>query len=214
MNLTKAETNFNAKITEEKKARVDADKVNADKLTDITSRVANAESSITGIQSTKASKTEVASLAQNSLQAIWKADAKSAVDALSIGARNLLIDSTYIQYLNYNPNMATITSGTYKGSRLLRLGMLGGTGVAGVVQAQATQVSNIRQGQEYTLSLNVQGTAGIQKTGLNYVFLMRADGANQRLATIPVIASLLNRPKITFTAEWTSERAYLLVGVN
>ncbi|AGI35732.1 phage tail protein [Mannheimia haemolytica USDA-ARS-USMARC-185] len=214
VNLTKAESNLNAKITEEKKARVDADKVNADKLTDITSRVANAESSITGIQSTKASKTEVASLAQNSLQAIWKADAKSAVDALSIGARNLLIDSTYIQYLNYNPNMATITSGTYKGSRLLRLGMLGGTGVAGVVQAQATQVSNIRQGQEYTLSLNVQGTAGIQKTGLNYVFLMRADGANQRLATIPVIASLLNRPKITFTAEWTSERAYLLVGVN
>ncbi|HDZ3590204.1 TPA: hypothetical protein RSV81_002703, partial [Mannheimia haemolytica] len=30
VNLTKAETNFNAKITEEKKARVDADKVNAD----------------------------------------------------------------------------------------------------------------------------------------------------------------------------------------
>ncbi|HDL3235275.1 TPA: phage tail protein, partial [Mannheimia haemolytica] len=47
MNLTKAESNLNAKITEEKKARVDADKVNADKLTDITSRVANAESTIT-----------------------------------------------------------------------------------------------------------------------------------------------------------------------
>ncbi|HDL4109552.1 TPA: DUF1983 domain-containing protein [Mannheimia haemolytica] len=214
VNLTKAETNFNAKITEEKKARVDADKVNADKLTDITSRVANAESTITNFQSTKANKSEVASIAQSSLQSIWKADAKSAVDSLSIGARNLLIDSTYNQHINYNTKMSSITRTVYRGNMLIRLGMLGGAGVAGIVQAPAAQVSNIRQGQEYTLSLNVQGTAGIQKTGLNYVFLMRADGANQRLATIPVIASLLNRPKITFTAEWTSERAYLLVGVN
>ncbi|MDW0642974.1 phage tail protein, partial [Mannheimia haemolytica] len=88
------------------------------------------------------------------------------------------------------------TRNAWRGNMLIRLGMLGGAGVAGIVQAPAAQVSNIRQGQEYTLSLNVQGTAGIQKTGLNYVFLMRADGANQRLATIPVIASLLNRPKI------------------
>ncbi|AGI32158.1 TPA: phage tail protein [Mannheimia haemolytica] len=196
MNLTKAESNLNAKITEEKKARVDADKVNADKLTDITSRVANAESTITNFQSTKANKSEVASLAQSSLQAVWKADAKSAVDSLSIGARNLLIDSTYNQHINYNTKMSSITRTVYRGNMLIRLGMLGGAGVAGIVQAPAAQVSNIRQGQEYTLSLNVQGTAGIQKTGLNYVFLMRADGANQRLATIPVIASLLNRPKI------------------
>ncbi|HDZ3545240.1 TPA: DUF1983 domain-containing protein, partial [Mannheimia haemolytica] len=159
-------------------------------------------------------KTEVASIAQSSLQSIWKADAKSAVDSLSIGARNLLIDSTYNQHINYNTKMSSITRTVYRGNMLIRLGMLGGAGVAGIVQAPAAQVSNIRQGQEYTLSLNVQGTAGIQKTGLNYVFLMRADGANQRLATIPVIASLANRPKITFTAEWTSERAYLLVGVN
>lgn len=186
----------------------------ATQLNTLNSKMSSAESNIATIQSTKANKSEVASLAQSSLQAVWKADAKFAVDSLSIGARNLLIDSSYIKYANYNPDMAVITSSSYQGRRLLRLGMLGGTGVAGIVQAQATQVSNIRQGQEYTLSLNVQGTAGIQKTGLNYVFLMRADGDNQRLATIPVIASLLNRPKITFTAEWTSEQAYLLIGVN
>ncbi|EER47778.1 phage tail protein/putative Fels-1 prophage host specificity protein [Actinobacillus minor NM305] len=186
----------------------------ATQLNTLNSKMSSAESNIATIQSTKANKSEVASLVQSSLQAVWKADAKSAVDSLSIGARNLLIDSSYIKYDNYNPDMAVIKSGSYQGRRLLRLSMLGGTGVAGIVQAQATQVSNIRQGQEYTLSLNVQGTAGIRKTGLNYVFLMRADGDNQRLATIPVIASLLNRPKITFTAEWTSERAYLLIGVN
>ncbi|HDL4616403.1 TPA: phage tail protein, partial [Mannheimia haemolytica] len=156
MNLTKAESNLNAKITEEKKARVDADKVNADKLTDITSRVANAESTITNFQSTKANKSEVASLAQSSLQAVWKADAKSAVDSLSIGARNLLIDSTYNQHINYNTKMSSITRTVYRGNMLIRLGMLGGAGVAGIVQAPAAQVSNIRQGQEYTLSLNVQ----------------------------------------------------------
>ncbi|MEG9530911.1 phage tail protein, partial [Mannheimia indoligenes] len=186
----------------------------ATQLNTLNSKMSNAEGAITAIQSTKANKNEVASLAQSSLQSIWKADVKSAVDSLSIGARNLLIDSTYVKHINYNPDMAVITSSTYQGRRLLRLGMRGGTGVAGIVQAQATQISNIRQGQEYTLSLNVQGTNGIQKTGLNYVYLMRADGANQRLATMPVAASLLNRPKITFTAEWTSEQAYLLIGVN
>ncbi|MDE8035861.1 hypothetical protein OQ257_11980, partial [Actinobacillus equuli subsp. equuli] len=72
-NLTKAQTDLNAKITQEQTARADADKANADRITSVTSRVASAESSISNIQSTKASKTEVASLAQQSLQAVWQA---------------------------------------------------------------------------------------------------------------------------------------------
>ncbi|MDE8035880.1 hypothetical protein OQ257_12080, partial [Actinobacillus equuli subsp. equuli] len=62
-------------------------------ITSVTSRVASAESSISNIQSTKASKTEVASLAQQSLQAVWQADAQAKVDALSVGGRNLILDS-------------------------------------------------------------------------------------------------------------------------
>ena len=92
-NLTKARTDLNAKITQEQTARANADKANADRITSVTSRVASAESSISNIQSTKASKTEVASLAQQSLQAVWQADAQAKVDALSVGGRNLILDS-------------------------------------------------------------------------------------------------------------------------
>lgn len=90
-NLTKAQTDLNAKITQEQSARADADKANADRITSVTSRVASAESSISSIQSTKASKTEVASLAKQSLQAVWQADAQAKVDAISVGGRNLLL---------------------------------------------------------------------------------------------------------------------------
>ncbi|WP_427838896.1 TipJ family phage tail tip protein [Actinobacillus pleuropneumoniae] len=92
-NLTKAQTDLNAKITQEQTARANADKANADRITSVTSRVASAESSISNIQSTKASKTEVASLAQQSLQSVWQADAQTKVDALKIGGRNLLLNS-------------------------------------------------------------------------------------------------------------------------
>lgn len=90
-NLTKAQTDLNAKITQEQSARADADKANADRITSVTSRVASAESSISNIQSTKASKTEVASLAQQSLQSVWQADVQAKVDAISVGGRNLLL---------------------------------------------------------------------------------------------------------------------------
>ncbi|MGF7433142.1 phage tail protein [Pasteurella bettyae] len=80
-----------AGLQEEKTARANADKANAGRITSVTSRVASAESSISNIQSTKASKTEVASLAQQSLQAVWQADAQAKVDAISVGGRNLLL---------------------------------------------------------------------------------------------------------------------------
>lgn len=92
-NLTKAQTDLNAKITQEQTARAEADKSNADQITSVTSRVASAESSISNIQSTKASKTEVASLAQQSLQAVWQSDAQAKVDALKVGGRNLIKNS-------------------------------------------------------------------------------------------------------------------------
>ncbi|TLU75345.1 TipJ family phage tail tip protein [Mannheimia varigena] len=80
-------------IREEQKARADSDKANADRITVVTSRIANAESSISNIQSTKASKTEIASLAQQSLQSVWQADAQAKIDDLSVGGRNLLRNS-------------------------------------------------------------------------------------------------------------------------
>lgn len=55
--------------------------------------VKTAESAIKEIKSTKANKNEVASLAQSSLQAIWKNDAKAELDKLQVGGRNLIRDS-------------------------------------------------------------------------------------------------------------------------
>ncbi|WP_435051312.1 phage tail tip fiber protein [Actinobacillus suis] len=115
-NLTKAQTDLNAKITQEQTARADADKANADRITSVTSRVASAESSISNIQSTKASKTEVASLAQQSLQAVWKADTQSAISNIKVGGRNLLRDSAVLKNsTNYLLARYNITSPLSKG---------------------------------------------------------------------------------------------------
>ncbi|MDW0766973.1 phage tail protein, partial [Mannheimia haemolytica] len=214
VNLTKAESNLNAKITEEKKARVDADKVNADKLTDITSRVANAESTITNFQSTKANKSEVASIAQQNLQSIWRTDAQSAVDALKIGGANLLVDSEYLTTARWGGS-SRVASSQYGDRRLTQVFVTqAGTGHFGVTQGTQKATTRIRQGETYTLSLNAQGTAGFTRTGLNYVYLIREDGGNFRLPTLPLTASLSQRPKVTFTAPWTSNQVRLLIGAN
>lgn len=94
-NLTKAQTDLNAKITQEQTARANGDKANSDKITEITSRVNNAESTIRNLQSTSASKKEVASIAQNELQSIWKSDVKSAIEGISVGGRNYIRDSQF-----------------------------------------------------------------------------------------------------------------------
>ena len=94
--LTAKADNALSGITAEQKARADGDKANADKITALTSRVGSAEANLSNIQSTKANKTEVASIAQTALQAVWKADAKTAIDSLKIGGRNLLRNSSQL----------------------------------------------------------------------------------------------------------------------
>jgi len=110
-------------ITTEQQARADGDKANADKITVITARVGSAESSIANIQSTKASKTEVSSIAQQSLQSVWKADAQNAVDSLNIGGRNFLRNSSLSQNLDKWQNWGTCerTFETINGRSFLRL---------------------------------------------------------------------------------------------
>ena len=103
----------------------------------------------------------------------------------------------------------------YHGRTLVRVDITQAVaGEAGVTHAAVSRVTRIEQGQTYTLSLNVQGTAEIVAAGLNYLYLMRADGTNQRLPTATVTASLSNRVSVTFTAQWSSQQAYLLVAVT
>ena len=77
----------------EKTARANGDRAEANARETLTSKVNNAESAINEIKSTKANKNEVASLAQSSLQAIWKSDTKAELDKLQVGGRNLLLNT-------------------------------------------------------------------------------------------------------------------------
>lgn len=89
----------NALIGEITSAKSTADTANSvaqqakSETTSLSVKVNNAESAINEIKSTKASKNEVASLAQSSLQAVWKNDAKAEFNKLSIGGRNLIRNS-------------------------------------------------------------------------------------------------------------------------
>ncbi|HHF5451418.1 TPA: DUF1983 domain-containing protein, partial [Haemophilus influenzae] len=215
-NLTNAQTDLNSKITQEQTARANADEANAAKITAITSRVSSAESSISNIQSNKASKSEVVSLTQTALRSVWQSDAKSAVDRLQVGGRNVLIDSEYKNKSVFgNASNVNIVRSVFANRTLTTIKFTSQTnGIAGVMQSATSRRSRVVEGKIYTLSLNIQGTKDIQKTGLNYVYLMREDGANYRLDTLPVTASLLGRPTLTFTAPWTSNSAYLLIGVQ
>ena len=215
-NLNSAKSDLSSKITAEQNARVNADKANADNIVAITSRIAGAESSISNIQSTKANKNEVASLAQTALRSVWQSDAKSAVDRLQVGGRNVLIDSEYKNKSVFgNPSSINVVQSVFANRTLTTVRFQSQTdGVVGLTQSATSRKSRVVAGKTYTLSLNVQGTADIQATGLNYVFLMRDDGDNYRLSKLPVTASLLGRPSLTFTAPWTSNSAYLLIGVQ
>lgn len=67
-------------ITAEQKARADGDKAEAQARQALAGRVANAEGSIANIRTAKADKSEVASIAQQSLRATWQADAQAKAD--------------------------------------------------------------------------------------------------------------------------------------
>lgn len=69
-------------------------KVNKSQLDNaLIGEIAETGRAINEIKATKANKDEVASIAQSSLQAVWKNDAKAEFDKLSIGGRNLIRNS-------------------------------------------------------------------------------------------------------------------------
>lgn len=200
-NLTKAQTDLNAKITQEQTARADADKANADRITSVTSRVASAESSISNIQSTKASKTEVASLAQQSLQAVWQADAQAKVDAISVGGRNLLrftqklTDSKFWKF--YKSSTQTETESPRSDDELL-------------IKAKEDQWTGYRQegtanplieleaGKTYTISFEAKGNS----TATNLIrFFAREyyQGGSRNIAKYFTLPNVDKWERFTFT---------------
>ncbi|WP_242510554.1 phage tail protein [Avibacterium paragallinarum] len=82
-----------ADLTNYKSTQASVDNAQAQQLSNLTSRISNAESGISNIQSTKANKTEVASLARTTLQSEWRRDAKAEVDNIKVGGRNYILSS-------------------------------------------------------------------------------------------------------------------------
>ncbi len=82
-----------ADLTQYKSTQAGIDQTQTNLINGLTSRIGTAEASIESINTTKASKTEVAALAQTSLQSVWKADARAEVDKMQVGGRNLLMDT-------------------------------------------------------------------------------------------------------------------------
>ncbi|PNK59909.1 phage tail protein [Psychrobacter sp. FDAARGOS_221] len=128
--LTAKQGNLTSGLEVERTARIAGDNAEAEARQTLVSRVGSAESSINTLQSTKASKTEVASLARSGLQSEWRDD----IDAIEIGGRNLLRNSEFNQGLNFWYKQSTGSSlekdGTMrltKGADIYQTGVIAST---------------------------------------------------------------------------------------
>ncbi len=163
-NLNKA----NSQIVEEKSARVSGDKANSDKITALTSRVSNAEAGITNIQSTKANKTEVASLARTTLQSEWRNDVKTEVDNIKVGGRNLLFDTGNLSKYRQFHTRGQIT----EQSEYVHL-EVDESGNSGIYNSTKSTHS-LKQGENAVLSFDYR----TNMPNLNYTYVLSDVGGN------------------------------------
>lgn len=199
----------------------DYKKAKATEDTAMTLRVQNAESqvganksSIENLQTTRATKTEVATLARTSLKAEWE----SYTDNVKVGGVNVLNASTYadgVLWSTYAGSVVKVTS-TFRGATLTTVKVSANvTGQVGTHMRVEDRTSVFAQGQQYTLSFYAQGTPDFVQSGLNYLYLMREDGNNHYLGKIGISSSLsAKRHEMTFTAPWTTEKGSLLIAAN
>ncbi|MGP5553528.1 TipJ family phage tail tip protein [Psychrobacter celer] len=172
------------------------------------SRIGDAESKITTLQSTKASKTEVSSLARTALQSEWKGYADDKVDGLEIGGRNVLRNSDWSKgYVKWNGKTSVIEF-DYREGFALRANNNDGQNAFGISPPYSEYKTSFVEGQIYTLSFYGQATFG----SLNYVYLMRDGESSYRLPSIPISAGMGTKRKITFVAPFTTDSAGLLLG--
>ncbi len=173
------------------------------------SRIGAAEGKITTLQSTKASKTEVSSLARTALQSEWKNYADDKVDGLEIGGRNVLRNSDWSKgYTKWHTT--SVLEFDYREGFALRATNNDGQKAFGIVTPLSEYKTSFVEGQVYTLSFYGQATFN----SLNYVYLMRDGESNYRLPSIPISAGMGTKRKITFVAPFTTDSAGLLLGAT
>ncbi|MGP5406108.1 TipJ family phage tail tip protein [Psychrobacter celer] len=171
------------------------------------SRIGDAESKITTLQSTKASKTEVSSLARTTLQSEWKNYADDKVDGLEIGGRNVLRNSDWSKgYTKWHTT--SVIEFDHREGFALRANNNDGQKAFGISTPLSEYKTSFVEGQVYTLSFYGQATFN----SLNYVYLMRDGESNYRLPSIPISSGMGTKRKITFVAPFTTDSAGLLLG--
>ncbi|UNK06568.2 phage tail protein [Psychrobacter raelei] len=117
--LTAKKDELVAGLEEERTARIEGDQAEASARQTLVSKVNNAESSITNLQSIKASKTEVASLARTGLQSEWQSAANTAkqqaIDAAKADAeaKANAAKSAAQEYANAQVNAKSVSDKAY-----------------------------------------------------------------------------------------------------
>ncbi len=188
----------------ERKARADADTAQNHALTAATARINTAESSIGTLQ--QGLVTQQQALAQSTQILAAK------IDGLNIGGTNLLFDSEFSNSLNWvveRSRHEKMLLGS--GRTVIKVTLTAQTGLVGVHHAVISRKSSIKAGETYTLSFIARAS---QYISLNYIYLMRVEsGGNQFIGRVGVNENW-QRCKLTFTANWDSDQAYLLIGSN
>ncbi|TRC68447.1 host specificity protein J, partial [Mannheimia haemolytica] len=185
-------------LEEERTARANGDKAEAQAREALTARMGAAESNIVTIQRT------VANNAQSISEVSQNLNAK--IDNINIGGRNLLRDSEFNAYNKWGSPQIEFAENANR--RTIKVTSTGTNGPVGICSVNRHCTSYFQQGETYTLSFFARGNRP-----LDYLYLMRQDGNNVRLPVINVASETeFNYYKLTFKAPFTTQQGYVLIG--
>lgn len=193
-----------ADLTTYKQTQASADLAQSQQITGLTTRMAGAEGNITEIKSTKANKSEVASLAQSSLQAVWKADTQSAIGELAVGGRNLLLKSNATNLINFVRSSQDVLDNTDFKTPVVRINCIQDSWFG---RKTAITSGKLLAGK-YTLSFKYRTNATINNTFIGY-------GGNQRrrLITSNVVGNeTWQTCKLTFETTEDYPDIFIIIG--
>lgn len=180
--------------------------VNAEQARQIATVTAQAGSALSGLQEERQARINA-----DKAESAKRETLTAKVD--NIGGVNILVDCEYRSRLTWDHTKVRISQNMWQGRFTTRVASTAdGQGERGIIQGNDKKLTKVKQGETYTLSLHAQGTAGFTKNGLNYVYLMRDEGENFRLPTIPITNSIRDPHKVTFVAPWTSNTVRVLIG--
>ncbi|WP_373766400.1 phage tail protein [Glaesserella sp.] len=180
--------------------------VNAEQARQIATVTAQAGSALSGLQEERQARIDA-----DKAESAKRETLTAKVD--NIGGVNILVDCEYRSRLAWDHTKVRISQNMWQGRFTTRVtSTADGQGQRGIIQGNDKKLTKVKQGETYTLSLHAQGTAGFTKNGLNYVYLMRDEGENFRLPTIPITNSIRDPHKVTFVAPWTSNTVRVLIG--